>query len=96
MRFDWDSVKNDQLKEQRGISFEEIALHLGTGHLWAVTRHWNRRKYLNQRVFLVLIGDYIYAVPFVEEGGVFFLKTAFPSRKLTKRYHEEMEKNEKE
>jgi hypothetical protein len=62
---------------------------LGNGHLWAVSKHWNTRKYPNQRVFLVLVEGYIYAVPFVKEGDVFFLKTAFPSRKLTKQYQQE-------
>lgn len=95
MRFEWNPAKNDQLRDERGISFEEIALLLGSGHLWAVTGHWNLRKYPRQRVFLILVDGYIFAVPFVEEDGVIFLKTAFPSRKLTKQYQQEME-NEKE
>jgi hypothetical protein len=35
------------------------------------------------------IGDYIYFVPFVMEGQVVFLKTAFPHRKATKIYLKE-------
>ena len=96
MRFDWDPTKNDQLKAERGISFEEIVLLLGNGQLWAVSKHWNTRKYPNQRVFLVPIDGYIYAVPFLEKGDVFFLKTAFRSRKLTKQYQQEQKRNEKE
>lgn len=96
MRFDWDSAKNEQLKAERGISFEEIALLLGNGDLWSVSKHWNTRKYPNQRVFLVPVKGYIYAVPFVKEGDVFFFKTAFPSRKLTKQYQQEQKQNEKE
>ena len=95
VQFDWDPAKNEQLKDERGISFEEIALLLGSGHLWAVTDHWNQRKYPKQRVFLVPVDGYIYAVPFVEEDDVIFLKTAFPSRKLTKQYQQEKE-NEQE
>ena len=94
VKFDWDPEKNEQLKKERGISFEEIALLLGAGHLWAVSKHWNEQKYLNQRVFLVPIEGYIYAVPFVRDRDGFFLKTAFPSRKLTKQYRKELEKNE--
>ena len=96
MRFDWEPAKNEQLKAERGISFEEIALLLGNGGLWSVSKHWNTRKYPNQRVFLVPVKGYIYAVPFVKEGDVFFFKTAFPSRKLTKQYQQEQKQNEKE
>lgn len=46
-------------------------------------------------MFLVPVKGYIYAVPFVKEGDVFFLKTAFPSRKLTKQYQQEQKQNEK-
>ena len=91
MRFEWSSEKNEQLKRERGISFEEIALLLGAGQLWAVTEHWNPDKYPGQRVFLVPIDTYIYAVPHVIENDVIFLKTAFRSRKLTKQYRQETE-----
>lgn len=46
---------------------------------------------------IALIGhnayDYIYLIPFVEEGNQIFLKTAFPSRKARKDYlnHQEDE-----
>lgn len=96
MNFDWDPEKNEQIKQERGISFEEIALLLGAGHVWAVSKHWNTKKYPNQRVFLVPVDGYIYAVPFVEDKECIFLKTAFPSRKLTKRYRKELDENEKE
>jgi uncharacterized DUF497 family protein len=87
--FEWDPDKNDLIKRQRGISFEEIALLLGNGVLWAVTKHWNPQKYPNQRIFLIPIDDQIIAVPFVRDGEIIFLKTAFPSRKMTKLYMEE-------
>lgn len=89
MIFEWDPEKNDCLKRQRGISFEEIALLLGNGMLWAVTKHWNPEKYPNQKIFLIPIDDQIIAVPFVRDGQTIFLKTAFPSRKMTKLYMEE-------
>ncbi len=94
MQFDWDPEKNRELKEERGVSFEEIALLLGAGILWKVTDHWNQEKYPNQAVFLVPIDGYIHAVPFVRDGDTIFLKTAFPSRKLTKIYKTELEANE--
>jgi len=94
VKFDWDPEKNEQLKKEPGISFEEIALLLGTGKLWAISKHWNERKYPNQRVFLLPIDGYIHAVPFVRDRAGYFLKTAFPSRKLTKQYRKELQDNE--
>jgi len=94
MKFDWDPEKNEQLKKERGISFEEIALLLGSGFLWKVTKHWNEEQYPNQRVFLVPIDGYIHAVPFVKDGDTYFLKTAFPTRKLTKQFKKELEEKD--
>ena len=95
MIFEWDPEKNEKIKRERGISFEEIALLLGDGRLWAVTRHWNTEKYPNQRIFLIPIDGRIIAVPFVQDKKKIFLKTAFPSRKMTKRYREEPDETNK-
>ena len=89
MIFDWDPEKNEKIKRERGVSFEEIALLLGAGRVWAVTKHWNTEKYPNQRIFLIPIDGRIIAVPFVQDKGRIFLKTAFPSKKMTKLYNEE-------
>ena len=97
MQFDWDPKKNEQIKKERGISFEEISLLLASGQVWAVAKHWNEERYPGQRIFLVTIDGYIYAIPYVKDGDLYFLKTAFPSRKLTKHYKREIEnENEKE
>jgi uncharacterized DUF497 family protein len=88
MRFEWNPQKNEELKRKRGISFEEIALLLGAGKLWAVTDHWNPEQHPGQRVFLIPAGDQIYAVPYVVSGDAIFLKTALPSRKLTRQYRQ--------
>ena len=89
MDFDWDPEKNAWLKENRGISFEEIALLLSNGILWKRTKHPNQKEYSNQEVFLIPIDNYIYFVPFVIDGDTIFLKTAFPQRKATKDYLKE-------
>ena len=89
MIFEWDPEKNEKLKRERGISFEEIALLLGAGHVWAVTKHWNAEKYPNQGIFLIPIEGRIIAVPFVQDKKMIFLKTAFNSRKMTKQYKDE-------
>lgn len=94
VKFDWDPEKNEWLKRERGISFEELALLLAAGRLWKTTEHPNRRKYPNQRVFLVPVDGYIYFVPYVMDGETIFLKTAFSHRKATQDYLKEKKKNE--
>ena len=91
VNFDWDPEKNEKLKRERGISFEEIAFFLGEGRLWKIESHYNHENYSNQQIFFIPIGDYIYLVPFVEDDEIIFLKTAFPSRKATKEYRKEIE-----
>jgi len=78
--------KNAQLKETRGISFEEIEFAINEGKILDVIEHPNKGKYPNQKIYIVNINDYIYLVPFVRQGNTVFLKTIFPSRKLTKKY----------
>lgn len=87
--FDWDPEKNEKLKKERGISFEEIAYFLGEGRLWKIESHHNQDNYPKQQIFFIPIGDHVYLVPFVEDGDTIFLKTAFPSRKATKEFRKE-------
>ena len=91
MNFDWDPEKNEKLKRERGISFEEIVFNLGEGRLWKIESHHNQEDYPNQQIFFIPIGDYVYLVPFVLDEESFFLKTAFPSRKATNEYRKEKE-----
>ena len=53
--------------------------------------HPSQTKYPHQQIFVVLIGDYVYMVPFVEDEEKYFLKTIIPSRKLAKEYLKERE-----
>lgn len=91
MKFDWDPEKNEKLRAERGISFEEIVFHLGEGNLWKIESHYNQEVYPSQQIFFIPVGDYVYLVPFVESDGTYFLKTAFPSRKATKEFRRESE-----
>jgi uncharacterized DUF497 family protein len=91
VKFSWNPKKNEWLKKERKISFEEISLYLGDGKVWKVTDHPNPERYPNQKVFLVPIDEYIYFIPFVMDGDSFFLKTAIPSRKATKDYKKDKE-----
>ena len=91
--YDWNEEKNLLLKESRGVGFEEVIVFIKDGFLMDILEHPNRDKYPNQKILIVNINDYIYAVPFVEDEEVRFLKTIIPSRKYTKKYLGE--KNEK-
>lgn len=84
--FDWDARKNEQLIQERGVSFEEVLIAIEGGYLLNIVEHSNRAKYPNQRIFIVQIEDYAYLVPFVEDEEKIFLKTIIPSRKATKKY----------
>lgn len=84
--FDWDESKNAKLKFEREICFEDIVIAISEGKIHDVAIHPNTRKYPGQRIYVVEIQEYIYAVPFVEDEEKIFLKTIFASRVLTKRY----------
>lgn len=87
LEYSFSAEKNYWLIKERGIGFEEIIVALNDGRLLDVLEHPDKSKYPNQRVYIVNITGYVYVVPFVmqNENGV-FLKTIFPSRKLTKLY----------
>jgi len=88
VQYDWNNDKNSDLKRARGVCFEQVVLHVEQGDLLDILQHPNRARYPNQRVLVVKMLDYVYAVPFVEEGNIRFLKTIIPSRKLTRNYLE--------
>ena len=92
--FDFDPVKNRELKKTRGISFEEIVFVILQNQYLDILEHPNKTKYSNQKIFVVDIDNYIYLVPFVIDGKRIFLKTIFPSRKATKKYLERGDQNE--
>ena len=85
-QFDWDPEKNQQLIEERGISFEEVIFHLQSDSLLDDVKHQNKESYSHQRMYIVAIDDYVYLVPYVETKDDIFLKTIIPSRKATKQY----------
>ena len=79
----WSSEKNEILKTKRGISFEEIAYLIESGQILGIEENPGQS---NQKIFILEIESYAVIVPFVEKNDEIFLKTAFPSRKYTKRY----------
>jgi len=108
--FDWDNDKNEQLKRERGISFEQIVFLVLNDRILDILEHPNKIKYSDQKLYVIDLDDYAYVVPFEDRKGVRFLKTIFPSRiypeisakggrakmKLTKEETELMESLEKD
>ena len=84
--FEWNEEKNKQLLAERDIGFEEIVIAIQQGRLLGVTKG-KEPKYAHQRIFVVFIDGYTYAVPFVEDVDKIFFKTIYPSRVLHKQYH---------
>ena len=84
MKYDWSPEKNEWLKKERKISFEEVIFHLSQGDVWKVADHPDQIKYPGQKIYFIIIDDHIYLVPHVVSADHIFLKTIIPSRKATK------------
>ena len=80
--FNWNYEKNKKLIKERGISFEICLIKIETGEILDILENKNYEK---QKIFVLEIEDYVYIIPFVENGEEVFLKTIIPSRKLTKK-----------
>ena len=90
MQYEWNPEKNEWLKKERGISFEQIIFHLSQGDIWKIADHPNQEKHPGQKIYFVIIDDYIYLVPYIKEKKQIFLKTIIPSSKATKDYKKEV------
>ena len=92
----WNNDKNEWLKSERNISFEELIVAIAE-HDKLIDIIQNNGKYRDQKVLVVEMENYIYLCPFIENDNEIFLKTIYPSRKLTKIYlNEEDLKNGKD
>ena len=80
----WNIQKNEILKAERGICFEEIAYLIESGRILGIEANPARP---NQKIYILEIEGYAVVVPFVEKENEIFLKTAFPSRKYTKHFN---------
>ena len=91
--FRWGPEKNEQLKLERGVSFETMVVAIESGGLVDILAHPNPMKYPNQKVLVVACDGYAYLVPYVQNEDHFFLKTVIPSRKATRVYLNKGESN---
>ena len=84
--FSWNNEKNQLLKAERNISFEEVVFQIEKKRILDIVEHPNQEKYKGQKIFIISIHNYVYLVPFMESEEEIFLKTIIPSRKATKKY----------
>ncbi|MBV5330188.1 MAG: toxin [Chlorobium sp.] len=84
MDIDWSTEKNDVLKRDRGLDLEILAESIESGDVLEVALNPN---YPGQVIFMILVGEYVCAVPAVPTEDGYFLKTAYKSRKLNKRFN---------
>lgn len=88
--FQFDRDKDAKLREERGVSFEQVISILQENKMLDILEHPNKKKYSHQKVYVVELNNYIYLVPFVKNGNVIFLKTIIPNRKATRIYLKEV------
>ena len=84
--FRWDNAKNELLKNSRGVCFEQVIILMEREDILETIEHPNQNKYPGQKIATVMIADYAYLVPYMEENDEIFLKTIIPSRKATNKY----------
>ena len=84
----FDSNKSTLLKETRGMSFEDLLDLVYDGKVLDNIKHNNLKKHPNQNILIIKTTGYIYAMPYVidDKKKMIFLKTAYPSHNLTKKY----------
>ena len=84
MDFAWDSQKDHWLREQRFISFAEVAAKIQAHEYLEIIDNPARP---DQHCFVLTIHNYTWIVPFVfDEQDRIVLKTAYPSRKFHRKY----------
>lgn len=81
--FRWDNEKNEMLRENRGVCFEQVVVLMERGDVLDTIEHPNQDRYPGQKIAIIRNDDYAYLVPYLEKSEELFLKTIIPSRKAT-------------
>lgn len=86
-RIEYSEEKNLLLVETRGLGFEDVVVCVEQKKILGDLKHSNK-KYAHQRILVIAIKAYAYAVPYVidPKRKIIFLKTVYPSRALTDKY----------
>jgi uncharacterized DUF497 family protein len=86
MNFRWNIEKNDLLKKERGVCFEDVVTQIYEDNVLDIIKHPNEEKYPGQKIYIILLQNYVHMIPFVKDEDEIFLKTIVPSRKMNKIY----------
>ena len=54
----WSPEKNEQLKQERQLSFEDVVFHIEAGDEVDLFDHPNQERYPGQKIAVVLIEEY--------------------------------------
>jgi hypothetical protein len=84
--FRWEASKNEWLKATRDVCFEQIVVLMEQEALLDVIDNPNQDKYPEQKIAVARINDYVYLVPYEQQGAEIELKTIIPSRRATRKY----------
>lgn len=88
MEYDWNEDKDALLRERYGIGFSAVLEAISNGFMLEEIDHPKPERYPGQRMFLVAINNYVWAVPFVPGEGRVFSKDNVPKPKIHGRIHE--------
>ncbi len=90
----FDEKKNQLLKASRDVCFDGVVDAIEQNRLVGNIKHFKKDKYPNRYLFLVEVNNYIYIVPYLKDikKKELYLKTVYPSRKFTKMYRRNNEK----
>jgi len=93
MNYKWNLEKNALLKEERGVCFEDVVAQIYEDNILDIIKHPNEEKYPEQKIYIILLQNYVHMIPFVKDKDEIFLKTIVPSRKMHKLYKGEHHEN---
>jgi len=88
--------KNALLERERGVGFIQLVMLIESGNLMDVIDHPDMRRYPKQKLYVIDVDEYTWAMAHESDGENVKLFTAYPSRKLNELYkkgrHYEKEK----
>lgn len=80
----WNEDKNEWLKKEREVSFEQVKSIIENDEVIDIRENPTHKDRL---IYIVLIKEYIHCVPFEFIGEDIFLFTIYPDRKLNMEYN---------
>ena len=97
LEIEFSEEKNLLLQQTRGINFDQVISAIENNKILDNLKHKNIKKYPKQRILVIKIKNYVYAVPYVidKRKKIIFLKTIYPSKTLTNKYLKRKTNHEK-